>query len=213
VNPQKSQFPAHGLGRASCACLSTISEIPSLFHAALFTSFNQFNLFSRFPLSRVCLLVFSVFLSALSLAGDQASAASAVSGSSSGSSTHGQKFRISDPNLIREAIAGGADLIADYGAFQVFRAHGELARKLAKDPNVEDLSVQNLITLHAVHLNTSSPDVQAVRKPLATGPGKRLHLVQFAGPVKPEWRAELEKTGVKIIDYIPNNTKFIPRRA
>jgi PKD repeat protein len=125
------------------------------------------------------------------------------------SSTHGQKFRISDPNLAREAIANGADVIADYGAFQVFRANGELARKLAKDPNAEDLSAQNVITLHAGHLNTTSPEVQALRRPVAIGSGKRLHLVQFAGPIKPEWHAELEKTGVKVIDYVPNNAYVV----
>jgi PKD repeat protein len=125
------------------------------------------------------------------------------------SSTHGQKFRISEPELAREAIANGADLIADYGSFQLFRANGELARKLAKEPNAEDLSAQNVITLHAGHLNTTSSEVQTLRKPVALGSGKRLHLIQFAGPLKPEWRADLEKTGVKVIDYIPNNAYLI----
>jgi hypothetical protein len=40
--------------------------------------------------------------------------------------------------------------------------------------------------------------------------GKRsLHLVQFAGPVKPEWYRSLEKTGVQVVDYIPHNAYLV----
>src|SRR5207302_129459 len=67
----------------------------------------------------------------------------------------------------------------------------------------------DVITLHAGPLNTGSPEVQALRKSVVFGSGKRLHLVQFAGPLKPEWRAELEKTGVSIVSYIPNNAYLI----
>src|SRR6266481_1391956 len=206
-----SQFPAHGLGRASCACLSKISD--SL--VILFNSFNLFNPFYRSQFWCLGVSLFSLFLCRSVFATDLKGMADAGQGAgrsaagATSSTPHSQKFRISDPNLAREAIENGADLIADYGAFQVFRANGELARKLAKDPNAEDLSAQNVITLHAGHLNTTSPEVQALRKPVAIGSGKRLHLVQFAGPIKPEWHAELEKTGVKVIDYVPNNAYVV----
>ena len=36
-----------------------------------------------------------------------------------------------------------------------------------------------------------------------------MRLIHFAGPVKPEWRKELENTGVKIISYIPNNAYLV----
>jgi len=87
--------------------------------------------------------------------------------------TQSQKFRIMNPELAREAIASGAELIADYGSFQVFRANGGLARKLATDPNAEDLSAHDFITLRSGPLNTMSPEVQALRKSVALGSGKR----------------------------------------
>lgn len=39
--------------------------------------------------------------------------------------------------------------------------------------------------------------------------GKRLHLIQFAGPVRPEWYAALEATGVDVVAYIPEDGYLI----
>src|SRR5439155_20079718 len=36
-----------------------------------------------------------------------------------------------------------------------------------------------------------------------------LHLIQFAGPIKPEWLAALEATGVQVITYIPHNAYLV----
>jgi len=134
VNLHKSQSPAHGLGRASCACLSKNSTISSSLHFL----FNLFNSSGYLQFWCLCLL-FSLFLPASIWAAGQGSSAQTASGISSSLSAS-QKFRIGEPELAQEAIANGADFIADYGSFQVFRANGELARKLAKDPNAEDLS-------------------------------------------------------------------------
>jgi PKD repeat protein len=201
VNLEKSQSSAHGLSRALCACLSKISKIAGSF-------LSQFNSFKSSTLCALVLLLFSIHSvlatdpKATPVPGQPAAALRPAS-------SHSQKFRIANPELAREAIANGAELIADYGSFQVFRADGELARKLAADPNAENLSGQDFITLHSGPLNTTSPEVQALRKSFAFASGKRLHLVQFAGPLKPEWRAELQKTGVSIVSYIPNNTYLI----
>jgi PKD repeat protein len=150
-------------------------------------------------------LLFSAFLTAEALATD----AKIADAPGRSSPTQGQKFRIANRELAREAIASGAEFVADYGSFQVFRADGELARKLATNPNAEDLLGQDIITLRSGPLNTTSPAVQALRKSVVLGSGKRLHLIQFAGPLKREWRTELEKTGVTIITYIPNNAYLI----
>ncbi len=125
------------------------------------------------------------------------------------SSAHGQKFRVNDPELARQSIASGAELVADYGSFQVFRANGQLAQKLSIDSSADEISSQDVIALHAGPLNTAVPQVQALRKSVALNPGKHLHLVQFVGPVKPEWRAELLKTGVIIVSYVPHNTYLV----
>ena len=58
-------------------------------------------------------------------------------------------------------------------------------------------------------LDTRAAEIQALRRPAGAFAGKRLHLIQFAGPVKPEWRAALEKTGTRIVSYIPENAYLI----
>ena len=78
-----------------------------------------------------------------------------------------------------------------------------------KIPHAEDLSSNDVIALHAGPLNTTATEVRAFRKSVPLFAGKRLHLVQFAGPLRPEWRAELEKTGVSIVSYVPNNAYLI----
>ena len=206
MNLQKSQTPAHGLGRASCACLSR-------FWKTCCSLLSICNSFDAFPLWCLCTLLFSFSRPVPILAAIPNPATGGAAIGSPGSLAPGRKFRVSDPDLAREAIAKGAELIADYGAFQVFRANGELARKLASDRNAEDISDHDVITLHTGNLNTAATEIQALRKPVAVFPGKRLHLVQFAGPLKPEWRAELEKNGVSIVSYVPNNAYLIYGRS
>ncbi len=40
-------------------------------------------------------------------------------------------------------------------------------------------------------------------------PNSGLFTVQFVGPIKEEWRAAIEKTGARIITYIPNNAYIV----
>jgi subtilisin family serine protease len=65
-----------------------------------------------------------------------------------------------------------------------------------------------------IHLNTGtidtrSSEAQSRRVALARSSGKRLHLVQAGGPIQPEWLDALKKQGVRIIDYIPDNTYLV----
>src|SRR6267378_1838173 len=112
------------------------------------------------------------------------------------------KLRVNDPSLAREIIAKGGELIADYGSFQVLRADEPLAAAALGDPKVELVTRHNNIALNTGPLDTTVPAVQGLRVPAALTAGKRLHLLQFAGPIKPEWRDALEKTGVEIVTYI-----------
>lgn len=54
-----------------------------------------------------------------------------------------------------------------------------------------------------------TPATKSLRTARGSFRGQQLHLIQFAGPVKPEWRAELEATGVKIVSYIPQNAYLV----
>ncbi len=65
------------------------------------------------------------------------------------------------------------------------------------------------VLLNARALNTSSPEIQAMRKTVGTFAGRRLHLIQFGGPILPEWRDALIATGARIVNYIPNNAYLV----
>src|ERR1043165_7954819 len=161
VNPEKSQSPAHGPGRTSCACVWRVWRVCGFF----------------------LLLVGSLSSSAFSAESTDNGKVGILHATAG---AHGQKFRVNDPGLAREAIVNGAELVSDYGSFQLFRANGELARKLAANPSAEDRSKDDVVLLHAAHLNTTSAEAKALRKPVDLFLGKHLHLFQFVGPPKPE---------------------------
>ena len=120
-----------------------------------------------------------------------------------------RKLRVADPKLSQELISKGAELISDYGSFQVLRVDQTLAAAAQSNPLVESATRHNLIELNTGPLDTTTAAIQALRTPAALSSDKRLHLIQFAGPIKPEWRDALEKTGVEIVSYIPNNAYLV----
>lgn len=67
----------------------------------------------------------------------------------------------------------------------------------------------------SIHLNAGTIEtVRASQKPLARAvtadvAGVRLHLVQFDGPIQPEWVEQLEQNGFQIVDYIPDNAYLV----
>jgi hypothetical protein len=92
-------------------------------------------------------------------------------------------------------------LIADYGGYQLFAA--------AQTNGLQVRDDYNLILLNAARLDTSQPETQALRQPAGNFAGKRLHLVQFAGPVQPAWRKALLDAGAQIVNYIPHNAYLV----
>jgi subtilisin-like proprotein convertase family protein len=124
----------------------------------------------------------------------------------------GRKVRVSDPLLARELITTGATLIADYGAFQLLEADPARVAPLIQAGRAEARDEEDLVLLNTRALDTRSDEVQArtaARAPVETFAGRRLHLVQFAGPVKPEWYAALAGTGAEVVTYIPHNTYLV----
>ena len=69
----------------------------------------------------------------------------------------------------------------------------------------------NHVVLRAVSIDTTGKepampaDLQQVENP-----GPRLRIVQFKGPIQPEWLAKLKSlNGAKVINYLPNNAYLI----
>ena len=120
-----------------------------------------------------------------------------------------RKVRVENPEAGRMLRAGGARLIADYGSFALYEASETLATTLSQTGRAELADDYNHILLNAGIVNTAAPETKALSNEITYFEGKRLHLVQFAGPIKPEWYDELLKTGVEVVTYIPNNSYLI----
>jgi hypothetical protein len=115
------------------------------------------------------------------------------------------KIRVSDPALSRSMQAQGARLVEDYGGFQIL----ETDQETTASSGIEIVDDYDVIHLNARLLPTHAPEVQALRRPVQSFNGKRLHLVHFVGPIKPEWLEALKQTGVEPVSYIPQNAYLI----
>jgi hypothetical protein len=118
------------------------------------------------------------------------------------------KLRVNDPVLAKSLIARGGKVIGNYGAFTALEMDDSLLTS-AETNRVDTADEWNVIRLNAQPLDTRAAQTKALRKPRGDFNGKRLHLVQFSGPVKPEWLDELRQSGAQIVSYIPANTYLI----
>jgi uncharacterized repeat protein (TIGR01451 family) len=119
------------------------------------------------------------------------------------------KIRVFDEVTARTVRQLGGELVGDYGSFKIFKVDSATAEALKDNKGVERATAQNRILLNTAELDTSTTDLQSQRKSAVAFPGRKLHLIQFAGPVQPAWRAELEQSGVKIINYVPHNAYLV----
>jgi len=118
------------------------------------------------------------------------------------------KLRVNDPAAASALAAQGGKIIASYGAFTVIEAD-DAALAHVNTNHLEIADDWNLIRLNARQMDTRAPEIKALRKSRGAFAGKRLHLVQFAGPLKTEWFEALKQSGAQIVTYIPENTYLI----
>jgi uncharacterized protein (TIGR03382 family) len=109
-----------------------------------------------------------------------------------------------------EKSGASAQVIADYGTFKLVEVDDKALASLPEGAQTRnDL---NEILLNAGTIDTASPHGRALRgmkQQQQQATGKRFHLVQFAGPILPEWYQQLEATGVQVVTYIPNNAYLV----
>ena len=116
-------------------------------------------------------------------------------------SVQAHKVQVSDPSRASAIIVRGGRLLADYGGYQLLES-GETNGLIVRD-------AYNSILLRAGPLDTSLPQTQALRHAAESFPGKRLHLLHFAGPIQPAWRQALRNLDLQIVDYIPQNAYLV----
>ncbi|MDC0714749.1 S8 family serine peptidase [Stigmatella sp. ncwal1] len=100
-------------------------------------------------------------------------------------------------------------VIGDYGSFKLVQVDDAALAALSATESVELKDDSNQLLLNAGVIDTASAHGQSLRGMKARTAGKSLHLVQFAGPIQPEWYRALEDTGVQIITYIPHNAYLV----
>lgn len=123
-----------------------------------------------------------------------------------------QLLRVKDAGLAREILQHGGRRVADYGSFQLIEtAEGVPAN--SRESQVQIESKNDEIELNATRINTRSLEGKALRKSRGSFPGKALHLIQFVGPIKPEWRESIEQLGVTFINYVPQNAFLVSGNA
>jgi len=118
------------------------------------------------------------------------------------------KIQVSDPAIAREIVAAGGCLLVDYGHFQLYEIE-QVSTDISNKSGAEIRDEYNRIELNAATINTTETTAKTSQKTAGAFFGKRLHLVQFIGPVQPAWREELIKAGVRVVTYIPNNTYLV----
>ncbi len=123
------------------------------------------------------------------------------------------KISVSDAKLVQSIKAQGGRVIADYGSFVLMEANGTVASSVTGSGNAEVVDENNLIQLNAGAIDTTTPAAQAQRGLSGAGPGKGMRLIQFAGPIRPEWYQALVATGARIVTYIPNNAYLVYGQA
>lgn len=123
-------------------------------------------------------------------------------------SAESHKVRVKDLVLAQELLQSGGKLMADYGSFQLIETPEVVpADKQREQAQSEDNT--DSIELNSIQINTRSSEGKALRKTLGAFAGKKLHLIQFVGPIKPEWREAVAQLGIQIVHYIPHNAYLI----
>ena len=98
----------------------------------------------------------------------------------------------------------------NYDSFQLLEVNKATADRLIASGIASNADGHNLILFNTGAVDTTAPHVVANRsKALNLSSGRQLHLIQFPGPIKPEWYAQLEATGVEIVSAIPSNAYLV----
>jgi len=103
-----------------------------------------------------------------------------------------------------------ATRVLDYGSFQVLEVDRAAADRLLSSGGATNADGHNLVLLNAGAIDTTSTSaIELGAKSLTVSGGKQLHLVQFPGPIKPEWMTLLEATGAQVVTPIPSNAYLL----
>jgi len=123
------------------------------------------------------------------------------------------KVRISTAEASHQAALQGGTMITDYGSFQLWAVPGEAAADVHLVEGMIADPGEDVVELNSGFIQTAFGQAQAVAQTNAgtagTFTGRRLHLVQFVGPIQPGWHALLLEQGWQIVSHIPRNAYLV----
>ncbi len=98
-----------------------------------------------------------------------------------------------------------------YGSFQVLEMSAADAQKLIERvPNASIMSDAGRIRFNQVDFDPLQDPARIGNGAFPmTASGEGLHLVQFDAPIKQAWRDELEKRGLRVLQYYPGETYLV----
>lgn len=111
-----------------------------------------------------------------------------------------------------EALQPGMSLWHDYGGFALYRVTDEALSGLSAAGGgrwrLADEMDWILLDAHPFDTQTGAPRLPGLAgAPEPAGPA--LQLVQFVGPIKPEWLAAIEAAGARPVHYIAHNAYLV----
>lgn len=127
-------------------------------------------------------------------------------------SSAGHKVVIERAPGTSTSLPANAKRVIDYGSYVILEVDRATADRLIATGAAENADHHNLIKLNTGALDTTSPAarMQAIGGRNKAAPsGRSLYLVQFPGPIRPEWHESLRATGVQIVNAIPSNAYLV----
>ncbi len=122
---------------------------------------------------------------------------------------HKTLIQNNNPAAIIGAAKGGGLLLADYGSFSLWKLPDAPGLNgLAQNSAVEKHDEFDRIGLRDGEIDTGKAVDAPALNSQATG-DPQLWLVQFVGPIKPEWLESLQSLGIDPVMYMPNNAYVI----
>lgn len=116
-----------------------------------------------------------------------------------------------DVATLKQLTQSDAKLLVDYGAFSLWKTNDSQRQAVSTRPSVNPRDDYDLVHLRGGNVvntvNGAAPIAANVRQSKASD--FQFWIVQFIGPVKPAWLANLRKLGIEIVAYMPNNAYVV----
>lgn len=97
--------------------------------------------------------------------------------------------------------------VAEYAGFRVLEVPDAALDSVKALPGATVRDDFDFVLLNRRSIDTAAE--KASKRVVLAGGGPGLHLVQFAGPIRPEWHAALRATGARVVNYVPSNALLV----